>query len=349
MAKSMKKLIAKSATGVAAAPARLKSEKTKVRSQAVKDNLAKARAKAQKSRSKKTAVKKASSGLSGLVTSTMDDEKDYITQYVDDNKFMISFIASVMRNGQLKQEYMKSLSGVDESKAVAFAGVRCFGEGSTKWRQFRASAAPSFLATLLNRPEIATWFKGDFKLPLSVAVKAIYFLLGVLDIPDAPTGHPLWHFSTPLLWLCGTRIVLLGNKLLDTSKDSLDNDSDFFHLHETIVEGVVVTKVMAHCWPEIVEVVLKGVAFGDSKDWMIVNGQDYLEASLVSVDAGVDSKLVRAYEKQHKPAEYDLAMTFEGKDVPNFPRNAAPLPLTPVSPSGSACVTPLKQNVPLPV
>ena len=128
----------------------------------------------------------------------------------------------------------------------------------------------------------------------------------------------------------------------------MDNDSDFFCLQETKVEEAVSTKVMAHCWPRIVEVVLKGVDFDQATDWLITNGQDYVEAALVSVDAGVDSKLVRAYEKQHKPAEYDVAMTFEGKDVPGFPRTAASVPMTPVSP-GSACSTPLKISVPLPM
>ena len=127
-----------------------------------------------------------------------------------------------MRNGQLKHEYINSMSGVDETKAVAAAGMRCFGEGSTKWRQFRASAAPSFLSLLLDRPEIATSFKGEAKLPLQLAIKAIHFLLGVLDTTDAPTGHPLWHFSGPLLYLCRERIEHLGNQLKDTSKDSLD-------------------------------------------------------------------------------------------------------------------------------
>ena len=90
MVKSMKKQVAKPAKGIAAAPAKLKSDTVKNKSQAVKDSLSAARAKAQQSRSKKTAVRKASSGLSGLVTSTMDDEKDYIIKYIDDNSFMIS-------------------------------------------------------------------------------------------------------------------------------------------------------------------------------------------------------------------------------------------------------------------
>ena len=170
----------------------------------------------------------------------------------------------------------------------------------------------------------------------------------MIESTDAPTGHPLCCFTEPLLFLGNERILKNGNKLEGTTKETLCNDTDFFRLEERKLEGDTVNSVWAHTTAEPVEVVLKGIDFSKATDWMVTNGHDYLEASLVSHDADVDTKLVGAFEKQHPAAIFDEAMTFLARDVPNFPRNMpCTMPFSPAAAS-SDFQTPLKTGVALP-
>ena len=82
------------------------------------------------------------------------------------------------------------------------------------------------------------------------------------------------------------------NKLALTTKETLEADSDWYVLDES---G---HKVIANLMPRV-EVVFKGIDLAAANDWVIVDGHSYTDATLVSADADVETKICRAFERQH--------------------------------------------------
>jgi hypothetical protein len=82
-----------------------------------------------------------------------------VVTWMDERPYMVSFIASVMRNGTLEKEYLKMMNGPSEGDLVKCGG-RVFSDSTTKWRGLRLSAAPRLLASTLERPSMEEWWKG---------------------------------------------------------------------------------------------------------------------------------------------------------------------------------------------
>ena len=222
-------------------------------------------------------------------------------------------------------------------------GARVFSDSTTKWPGLRLSSAPRLLASTLEKPSMEDWWKGNDKLPLGVAAKAVNSLMGVEDGTDAPTGHPRAAFEWPLVHLCKARLLQIGNKLAATTKETIDIDSDW------LSPKADMSAVAAHL-PTRVGVEFRGIKFGEAKDWVVVDGDSYSQATLVSVDADIDTRITRAFECLNDPPLFDNAFHFDAdEEVPDIPRTA------PASASGSSgfasparagdCVTPLKSGL----
>lgn len=190
------------------------------------------RAKAKVLRESKKATSQAISGMSGLVKATQDAELAYASNWMKDRPHMINFVACVMRNGTLETEYVKTTQVPDILLDVGAVGQRVFPAGATKWKSIRPAAAPGLLSDILNLPDLPKWFKGDTKLPLKVAVKALMFEVGVDGNTDIPTGHPYGAYSGPLGFLCCARSNFIKSKLANTSKQTLEADSDWYSIPE---------------------------------------------------------------------------------------------------------------------
>ena len=181
-------------------------------------------AKAKESRQAKQNEKMATTGLRGLVQSTRDADLVFCQDWLKSKSHMVSFVASVMRNGTLEAEYTRD--NHTPEAASDSVGIRVFSDSSTKWRGVRLAACPLLLSLLLDRPEVKSWFVGDEKLPLAVAAKAVKFLVGVDDSCDTPSGHKFAGFLNPLVALLKSVVNEIGNKLESTTEDTLDCDSD---------------------------------------------------------------------------------------------------------------------------
>lgn len=100
-----------------------------------------------------------------------------------------------------------------------------------------------------------------------------------------------------------------------------------------------------------VEVKMAGINIADYDDWLIESADSFTEAILMSDTADVDTKIMRAFMKQHAAQSHNTAFNFDPEvDVPNCPRGVPePFPSpAPSTPGGLAPSTPLKIGVPLP-
>ena len=193
------------------------------------------------------------------------------------------------------------------------------------------------------------WFRGEDKLQQNVALKAIKYLIGVDDNCAMPAGHNLASFSIPLTWLLQKRIHELARRIDPNTltKDNLDLETDYFKL-VTLKDGSDdVIKVRSTVSGK--DVKFNGIDMGLADDWVILDAFSYEAATLISVEAGIEQKIDRAYERQFSQPVYNTAFHFEADDeVPGCPRDcksatASPMPQTPSSTSQD--MTPLKINV----
>ena len=83
------------------------------------------------------------------------------------------------------------------------------------------------LSRLLPDVDVADCFKrGDGRLPMEVAQKAVRYMLGVTVGSSLPKNHKHAAFSEPLVWLFARRWDSLGKRLQTTGKATIDQDSD---------------------------------------------------------------------------------------------------------------------------
>jgi hypothetical protein len=313
MAFGKKTTIVSKGSGGVNVPAPKRVGGLKVRSKAVETDAKKikimneARLKALATRKKKSVCKQASVAGASLAQASSHIERDFITSWLDDRPFIVSFVSGLMRNGLLEQNYL------DQSKPPMAmkvdAGIRVFAEGATKWRSVRMSVAAKLLADLLQLPEVPEWFKGDAKLPAELGLKALLFVLGVTESTPIPKGHSFGAYYKPLLWLCKRQLIAIGCKLKSPfTKDKIDHETDYFVLDTTgkhiLCQDVKRTEVKF------------GFDISKLTDLVITNGSDYEEARLVSEEASLDTLLARAYEKHNAPPTHSLEF--------HFPKDASP-------------------------
>ena len=271
--------------------------------------LQEARTKAAKSRTVKANAKKADAGAKSLALASVDLDRNYINTWLDDRQFIVPFVANIMRNGLLEKNYIDGIAG---SNQVVDVGKRVFAEGATKFKSIKPSVCVDVLAELVGGHAI-DWFKGDDKLPLALAVKAVLYLLGVDEGTAIPKGHQQAAFYKPLIWLFWNRVKELGDKLEGVTKETLDARSDWFVLSE---DG---DKVFCNCKPQV-EVQLNGVDMRAFNDWVIVNGHDYANAKLVSDDAGDERSLARPFERHNATPVFNAEFDFPANaSIPGLP------------------------------
>ena len=93
-----------------------------------------ARLKANKARSAKSNERKADEGVQCLGVTNHNMNQSYITTWVDDRPYIVSFLADIMRNGSVEDNYRKSLNQVQTASSEPQLSMRCFGMNATKWK-----------------------------------------------------------------------------------------------------------------------------------------------------------------------------------------------------------------------
>ena len=134
-------------------------------------------------------------------------------------------------------------------------------------------------------------------------------MLGVTASTPVPVGHRHASYAVPPLWLFRRRWEQLGRRLANTTKETLDADSDYFVL------SADASSVMSTLRPT--DALKFSLDLSLSTDWVIVNADSFADARLVSVDAAVDPLIARTFEKQFGSVLYDHPFDFPALTVDN--------------------------------
>ena len=252
--------------------------------------MANARKKGMQTRQRKSLAKKATGSIGVLAAATRDKDREFIESWLDSHKVMVSFIAGLIRNGIIEQNYTASLQ--DDVRDSLDIGCRCFSEGATTWRSLKGSAAVRILAFILKNPDVPAWFRGEQRLALEKAIKGVLFALGVQRSTPIPSGHENSDFFRPLCTLISEHLeTIQPPRLQGTTKATLDRDSDYFVLGDNKVELPFHNNV---------QLKLAGTKMDSATDWAIKDAEFFDRAVLISEELGHETKLARPAEKQLK-------------------------------------------------
>lgn len=264
------------------------------------------RAEAAEKRCTASDQKTASKGMTSFGSVMTTKEMEFVTEWLTSRPHLIT--RSLMRNGLLEQSYDDQLS---KSVPASSLGKKLIGDvsGTPKFRHLPAIVVLVLLSNILPAHlKVADWLRGDKKLPIALATKALLFCLGVTANTPMPQGHKHCKYAVPLLWLARRTWVDRGKRLAKTTQATLDSDSDYFTMSD---EGKVLYTLNGG----------KLVAFkfdlGIATDWVITDPDSYIDARLVSVDAAMDPLLARCWERDNTTLVYAEEFHFPEPDESN--------------------------------
>lgn len=207
-----------------------------------------------------------------------DLDKQFVLGWLDGRPQFYGFLAGMIRNGILEQEQAAHMNRKTQQASIGKVGMLVFTEGATKWKNLKVNGAIQILAGLYPALDVPSWFRGDCRLEGTLALKAVKFLCGVQDNTLVPHGHAMGANLGPLSGLIGERIGAIGNKVKGgTSKDTLDEDTDWWQLH-TVEDAVRV--VLNDVTPHTLD--MSCVDLSKFDDWTIVEAGSFADAYLWS-------------------------------------------------------------------
>ena len=115
------------------------------------------------------------------------------------------------------------------------------------------------------------------------------------------------------------------------TKDNVDMDSDYFVLSESM--DAVYMKAVAREQ----EVMLRGINFSEADDWVVVDGDCYASATLVSEALGDERRLARVWEKQRPAPTWGLSFDYPD-EIDSVPELSIPISTTAVSSPGQQSI-----------
>lgn len=278
-------------------------------------------ARAVAARQHKSNNKKVTTGFEALGDVCQNDDLEELNAFYrrEENRALLGYNLSLIRNGHLHRSFYARKTS---NATAASLGTRIFADGQDKFRHISGTQAVEFLANLLSRDEIRSWFRGEEKLELAVAQKMLRFGLGVSESTTAPQNHEHWQYEAPLLWIFKSQWAANGNRLQGVTKETADSSSDYFCLSEAGTE--VLAPFSAN---KVVEVPLK---MEEAQDWCIVNGWAFDKATLVSESQGVEMGLARAWLKKQEAPNFDTFFDFPERTEENATElTFVPVPATP--------------------
>ena len=205
-----------------------KSRVTQQTSDAMKQVRAKIAAK-RKEQSEDKVVQKGFGRLGGVCLSR---DMKFIEQWFEQGRMhIVPYVCSLMRNGLLESSYNEQHQV--KSSAPLTLGKRLLTDNypnGPRWRNLSASKCVGLVAAILHDPEIVTWFRGDAKLDINIAHKALMMMLATTSAGPMPRNHQYSDFEYPLLWVCRRQWEAVGKRLQNISRDEFDKKSDYFTL-----------------------------------------------------------------------------------------------------------------------
>ena len=266
--------------------------------------MAAARAKSLQVRQAKSSLKKVNVGLGQAGQVNTDLDVQYINSWLSERKYIISHVASLMRNGLIEKGFKDEQ--VNESASVL--GEPVAAAGCNKFKGLRVNPAIVVLGIIFGNA-VSQMFKGANRLSGYLAVKALMKVLGVDEDTPLPQGYNNGLRLKPFSWLCASRIAQLGNKLTE-EQSQLEATTDWFTLTED-------KKVLCNTGRGAVEMNV-AVDLSTADDWAIRDPQSFLGATLISDEVGVDLGLARAYLKVHEAPTHNTPFHYP-KDLTNVP------------------------------
>lgn len=161
--------------------------------------ISEGRAKAAEKRRKASDQTTASKGMTSLGSVMTTKDMEFVTEWLTSRPHLITHVSSLMRNDLLEQSYDDQFS---KSVPASSLGKKLIGDvsGTPKFRHLPATAALFLLSNILPAHlKVADWFRGDKKLPIALATKALLFCLGVTANTPMPQGHKHCKYAVPLL------------------------------------------------------------------------------------------------------------------------------------------------------
>ena len=271
-----------------------------------------AQTKALETRAKSARAKGAKKAASAMSSHALGLDRASVEKWMDDNKHMITHLASMCRNGLIQQDYHNSRGCLVPAVLSARLGKRIFTDGGKTWKALKPKVgAVDLLATVLGK-DVADWLTGENPLSHSVAVKAVLFMIGVIRPTPLPTGHDHGDFFGPVAWLVEKRLRNIGNKIHGSvTKEQLDMATDWWVLKTGGDDGENQV-IMNTAEPRTVDV---AVVWSRATDWIIIDGDDFLGARLFSATARVDCTLSTVLNDEERPM-FNSAFNFPADEFP---------------------------------
>mmetsp|Transcript_121687 Transcript_121687/g.351303 ORF Transcript_121687/g.351303 Transcript_121687/m.351303 type:complete len:361 (+) Transcript_121687:80-1162(+) len=275
----------------------LQKQVHKAKEQAVSSAQLAGRKRAAEKRQLSSHKAKASQGVESLGVVCQADGMAFMTSWLSARPYMISWVASLMRNGHLEASFSKQTLTAQGDVAGNVWGKKMVRDFGLKYKSLGWKSAATILAHILGKEDVVSGFFGDGALDSSIAVKALCFMLGVLPSTALPVGHTACLYERPLCCIMKERSTAVGTRIrASVTKETLDDCSDYWILMEKPTR--IVSNISGRDVP---------IDYDLSKadDWVIMNGESYHEGELISERKGFQMKLFRAYELTFERPEFD--------------------------------------------
>ena len=285
----------------------------------------------------------------------IQNERDYINKLLDEHSYLVSNIATNMREKMFEKAYAEEMNGQKQAIMAQPAGKKCFKENASKWGHVRLTEVPTLFAASVGDPAVASWFKGPQKLPAEVARRALFKNIGVTDDTPIPDDHHLGEHIEPLKHLVRLRAMALGSRYDKVVKETVVQASNWWALQEVVRENEAQPKIklqLLEKWGSPKDVPLKAINLEVANDWNL-DGADSLDGcTLNSDEAEVDEYVLAQSIRKILPV-FDQEFGYaDFPEVPGFPREppaTTPAGLASSSASASASTVGLQVGLPLPV
>ena len=285
-------------------------------------------------RARTSAQKATNLGFESVSKVVSAEDTDYINDWLKRFPQMVSYCASLMRNGHIEKSFY-GIAVAADAHATAKFGKRVIPEGSRTFKSLSPSACVAFVVMLLEAscPDVSTWWKAgtEGRLDMELARKVLFFMLGVTISTLLPMKHKYCFHMGPLTWLIKKTWAERGKRLAGVTKDTVDMDSDYFVLSESM--DAVYMKAVAREQ----EVMLRGINFSEADDWVVVDGDCYASATLVSETLGDERRLARVWEKQRPAPTWGLSFDYPD-EIDSVPELSIPISTTAVSSPGQQSI-----------
>jgi hypothetical protein len=278
----------------------------------------------------KRKAKEVNTGMSSLTDVNTQMELEYLHQTFASDHELRAYVCSLVRHGLLKEglENQKVVDADSKKIDLKKLGKTLVGGRADKFRAIGPTAASNLLQECVGDdiPNIAQWFVGDDRLPGAVAVKALFFALGVTGATPLPTDHPHSRHEGPLKKIAKARYDALDFRLQGVTKARIDEMSNYFTMKVEDNERKV------YCTLRPMDPLQIMFDLNASADWEIQNAWSYSEATLRSQLEGTETLLFRSFEKANPAVAFDDEFAFS-----DFPHLSGGLPTnTPASVAATA-------------